>query len=186
MSIFGALLFSFTLLIPDLSFGKAHPRVKAHEALAKQLKIMTIGEGQIQESFRIPARVELDQQHVARIGASVTGRIIQTTALLGQDVNKGEQLAMLNSNELAEAQSAFLKTSSQAQLKQLIVNRAQRLLDNGVIATANIQERTAALEEAKIDLRTATDHLRALGMSNNDHSFYVAYHGQHSRHHCGA
>ena len=168
MSIFSALLISFTLLIPNLSFGKGHPRVKAPETLAKQLKIMTIGEGQIQESFRLPARVELDQQHVARIGASVTGRIIQTTALLGQDVNKGEQLAMLNSNELAEAQSAFLKTSSQAELRQLIVNRAQRLLDNGVIATANIQERTAALEEAKIDLRTATDHLRALGMSNNE------------------
>ncbi len=168
MIIFNVLLLSLTILLPSISVATPTSHVKAPEALAKQIKIMIIGEGQIQQSFRLPARVDLDQQHVARIGATVTGRIIQTEALLGQEVTKGEQLALLNSNELAEAQSAYLKTASQTQLKQIIVDRAQRLQDNGVIATANLQERSAALEEAQIDLRTATDHLRALGMSNND------------------
>lgn len=168
MSIYTALLLSLTLFIPHASFAKATTTVKAPAPLVKQLKIITLGEGQIHDSFRLPARIELDQQHVARIGATVTGRITQTNTVLGQEVTKGAQLATLNSNELAEAQSAYLKTSSQTHLRQLAVDRAERLLDNGVIATANLQERKAALEESQVDLHTAADHLRALGMSNAD------------------
>ncbi len=168
MSSFNVLLLSLILLLPRVGFGTGNPHVQVPASLATQLKILTIGEGSIQESFRLPARVDFDQQHVARIGATVTGRIIQTEALLGQEVRKGEQLALLNSNELAEAQSAFLKTSSQTHLRQLSVDRAQRLQDNGVIAKANLQEKMAGLEESKIDLRTAADHLRALGMSPKD------------------
>ena len=168
MRIFTVLLTSLTLLLSTVSFAKSTHTVKAPYSLTKQLTIITLGEGQIHDSFRLPARIELDQQHVARIGATVTGRIIQTETVLGQEVAKGEQLATLNSNELAEAQSMYLKNASQTHLRQLAVNRAERLLDNGVIATANLQERLAALEESQVNLHTAEDHLRALGMNNKD------------------
>jgi cobalt-zinc-cadmium efflux system membrane fusion protein len=142
--------------------------VKAPPMLLTQLKIIAIGEGQVRDSLRLPARVELDQQRVARIGATVTGRITETQAVLGQDVRKGERLAMLNSTELGMAQSAYLKTSSQVNLHRLAVNRAKRLLASDVIAAAELQERETMLVEADVDLRTATDQLRVLGMSDGD------------------
>lgn len=142
--------------------------VSANESLMKQLKIVSLEQAEMHDSLRVPARVELDQQRVARIGATVTGRITETKAFLGQDVRKGEPLAILNSAELGMAQSAYLKASSQVNLHRLAVNRARRLLENDVIAAAQLQERESELVEAEVDLRAAADQLRVMGMNEKD------------------
>lgn len=148
--------------------GQTPSVVKASPILLQKIKVATIGSGEVHESLRLPARIELDQQHVARIGATVTGRIIDIRAVLGQEVRKGEKLAALNSTELGLAQSNYLKTSSQVNLRRLAVERAKRLLANDVIAAAELQEREGMLNEADVDLRTATDQLRVFGMSDAD------------------
>ncbi|MCX7102666.1 MAG: efflux RND transporter periplasmic adaptor subunit [Methylobacter sp.] len=162
-------LFLILLLIPlAIHAENSFPVIKATSTLMKRVKVIAIGEDQVHDSFRLPARIDLDQQHVARIGATVTGRIIETEAILGQEVRKGEQIATLNSTELGLAQSAYLKASSQVNLRRLAVSRAKRLLASDVIAAAELQEREGVLTEADVDLRTATDQLRAFGMSDSD------------------
>ena len=168
MIVFNPLLVVFLLISSTSHADNSLPVIKAPPTLMKLVKVIAIGEDQVHDSFRLPARIDLDQQHVARIGATVTGRIIETEVVLGQEVRKGEQLATLNSTELGLAQSAYLKTSSQVNLRQLAVSRAKRLLASDVIAAAELQEREGLLTEAEVDLRTATDQLRALGMSNID------------------
>ncbi len=168
MILFNPLLVVFLLISSTSHADNSLPVIKAPPTLMKLVKVIAIGEDQVHDSFRLPARIDLDQQHVARIGATVTGRIIETEVVLGQQVRKGEQLATLNSTELGLAQSAYLKTSSQVNLRQLAVSRAKRLLASDVIAAAELQEREGLLTEAEVDLRTATDQLRALGMSNID------------------
>jgi cobalt-zinc-cadmium efflux system membrane fusion protein len=168
MTPFFKLLLILLLISPSSNATNSLPLVKASPSLMTKLKVIAIGEGQLHDSFRLPARIDLDQQHVARIGTTVTGRIIETEAVLGQEVRKGEKLATLNSTELGLAQSTYLKTNAQVNLKRLVVTRAKRLMDSGIIAPADIQERETMLAEAEVDLRTATDQLRALGMSSND------------------
>ena len=168
MILFNPLLVVFLLISSTSHADISFPAIKAPATLMKQIKVMAIGEDQVHESFRLPARIDLDQQHVARIGATVTGRIIETEAILGQEVRKGEQIATLNSTELGLAQSAYLKASSQVNLRRLAVSRAKRLLASDVIAAAELQEREGVLTEADVDLRTATDQLRAFGMSDSD------------------
>ncbi len=157
------------LLTPPISNAEsALPVLKASAVLMKQIKIAAISEGQVYDSLRLPARIDFDQQHVARIGATVTGRIIETETVLGQDVKKGQQLAMLNSTELGLAQAAYLKTRSQVNLRRLSANRARRLLASDIIPASELQERESILEEVEVDLRTATDQLRVLGMSDSE------------------
>jgi cobalt-zinc-cadmium efflux system membrane fusion protein len=87
---------------------------------------------------------------------------------LGQAVRKGEVLAMLDSTELGVAQAAYLKAASQVNLRRLAADRARRLLEAGVIATAVSQERDGQLHEAEVDLRASADQLRVMGMSEAD------------------
>jgi cobalt-zinc-cadmium efflux system membrane fusion protein len=149
-------------------WAEAPPRtVSANPALMKQLQITPLGQAEMRDSLRVPARVELDQQRVARIGATVTGRIVETKITLGQAVRKGEPLAVLNSTELGTAQADYLKATSQVGLRQLAVSRAQRLLQADVIAAAELQERQGQLHEAEVNLRAATDQLRVMGMDEN-------------------
>lgn len=159
----------FLWLCPAPSAWAATPRsVEATPALAGLIKIQAIGQVEVRDSLRLPARVELDQKRVARIGATVSGRLTDIRAYLGQQVRKGEILAMLNSTELGMAQSAYLKASSQVNLRRLAVQRAHRLLESDVIAAAELQEREGVLNEAEVDLRAAEDQLRVMGMSESD------------------
>lgn len=166
-SLFMAALFLLSFTLPAV--GADHKSIlEASPALLKLLSIAEIKPGEVAESLNLSARVELDQARVARIGASVTGRITEINAMLGQAVKKGERLALLNSTELGKAQSDYLKAASQVNLRRITFKRAERLLESGVIAEAEFQERQGVLTEADVDLRAANDQLRVMGMSEAD------------------
>lgn len=152
-------------LLPALVLAETAPRfVNASPTLLKQLKIQAVGQAEMRDSLRVPAQVELNQQRVAHIGATVTGRIIEIKAVLGQTVRRGQVLAVLDSTELAQAQAAYLKAASQVNLRRLAADRARRLFEAGVLANAVLQEREGQLHEAEVDLRSAADQLRVMGM----------------------
>lgn len=161
-------LASMILLLPLAGNAEPAKTVEATPTLLKMLQVEAVGSQALQDSLRVPARIELNQQRVARIGATVTGRVTEINAVLGQKVKKGERLAMLNSTELGQAQSDYLKASSQVNLRQLAVERARRLLQSDVIAAAELQDREGVLTEAEVDLRAAEDQLRVMGMTEAD------------------
>jgi cobalt-zinc-cadmium efflux system membrane fusion protein len=159
------MLWVFSLPIASADVPKS---IEATPALLKILKIDKVKPSEIHDTLRLSARIELDQQRVARIGATVTGRITEIDAVLGQKVKKGQRLALLSSTELGKAQSDYLKATTQVNLWRLTVQRAKRLLQNGVIANAQFQERQSVLNEAEVDQRAARDQLRVMGMSEPD------------------
>src|SRR5574343_906087 len=159
---------AFVLCFSSLAMAEEAKLIEATPALLKQLKIEAIKPNTVVDSLQVPARVDLNQQRIARIGASVTGRVSDIKAMLGQPVKKGEQLALLNSSELSMAQSDYLKASSQVNLRRLAVQRAQRLLESDVIAAAEVQDRQGMLTEAEVDLQAAQDKLRVMGMNEAD------------------
>lgn len=155
----------FVLFTANSNAGQG---VKASPALMKMLTIEEVTASHVQDSLRLSARIDLDQTRVARIGASVSGRVTEINAMLGTTVKKGNQLAMLNSTELGRAQSDYLKASTQVNLRQVTVKRAERLKEGGVLSEAEFQERKAVLTEAEVDLRAARDQLKIMGMSEKD------------------
>lgn len=165
-----SLYFSLFILWSLLTVTQAEAlkTIEATPALAKMLKIEEVKQSQVSDSLRLPARVELDQRRVAQIGASVTGRITNIEAVLGDSVKKGQRLALLNSTELGRAQADYLKAASQLNLRRLAVQRAERLLQSDVIAAAELQERRGVLNEAEVDSHAAADQLRVMGMSEKD------------------
>jgi cobalt-zinc-cadmium efflux system membrane fusion protein len=178
-SLFFQLLFLWFFSLPIAS-ADVLKSIEATPALLKLLKIDKVKPSEVHDTLRLSARVELDQQGVARIGATVTGRITEINAVLGQKVKKGQRLALLNSTELGKAQADYLKASSQVNLWRLTVKRAKRLLQSGVIATAQLQERQSVLNDAEVDQRAARDQLRVMGMSESDLKRLDKRHKMHS------
>jgi cobalt-zinc-cadmium efflux system membrane fusion protein len=172
------LLCGLTLVItlPACSSKKESPPVKAvvdpnvvelTPQLQQQIKVEKIAKYEIREVLRIPGSVEVDEQRVARIGASVTGRITDIDAVLGQNVKQGQTLATLNSTELAQNQLAYIKAMQQIGLQGKALERARILLESDVISKAEVQRREAELSTAKADLSAAHDQLQVLGMSKS-------------------
>lgn len=136
--------------------------------LIKRLTIVTVGESEIAETIRVPARIEVDEQRVARIGAAVTGRLTEIHAELGQRVHRGDVLATLHSAELSSSQLAYLKAVSQEGLQLRAVSRAKLLFESDVISAAELQKRESELLQAQAERQTSHDQLKVLGMTEKD------------------
>jgi cobalt-zinc-cadmium efflux system membrane fusion protein len=158
----------FTLPLRAAEPPTPPPTVNANAALLAKLKVVVVGQTELRDSLRVPARVELDRRRLAHIGASVTGRVVEIKRSLGDDVKKGDLLAVLNSSELGTAQSEYLKAISKLKLRQSAFNRAKQLYESGIIAVANLQQRQNELSEAEVDLDSSRDHLKVMGMSEPD------------------
>lgn len=162
-------LLALWLAFANVTVFADDPKASASVQITPELKArITIGlveMTQYSDALRLPGRVALDEHRVARIGPSISGRVAEIRAFVGRDVRKGDVLALLNSNELSNAQANYLKAKTQVGLQKLTVQRAQRLFSEGIISEATFKEREAGLSEAEVELRALADQLSVMGMN---------------------
>ncbi len=132
--------------------------------MAKRVKIGQLELVQLAAKLQVPSQIKVDEQKLIRVGANVTGRIIEVNAQLGDDVNAGAVLASISSPELTKAQLDYLRAHSNTQLDARAAERAQLLLEADVIGRAELQRREAELQISRAELSAAKDQLRLLGV----------------------
>ena len=133
--------------------------------LLSRLKIAPVATASFTETLRVPGRIDFDEKQLARIGATVTGRITDISAQVGQIVRKGTPLASINSSELSQAQLAYLKARAELELHRRAAERARLLFDSDVIGAAELQRRESEFQVTTAEARAAADQLRLLGLS---------------------
>ncbi|WP_198971076.1 efflux RND transporter periplasmic adaptor subunit [Xylophilus sp. ASV27] len=172
-----ALLLSAALLLPACgkSDTAAAPKAAAAPAdpmlvqvppqMADNFKVAPLRSAEIAPVQEVAGRIEANERMVSRIGASVTGRVTDVLAELGDSVRAGQALARVASPELTQAQLAVLRASASTSLASRAVERARQLIQADVIGSAELQRRESELAIARAELRAATDQLRLLGVS---------------------
>jgi membrane fusion protein, heavy metal efflux system len=140
-------------------------RVFAPESLQAQIQVSEVVSQEMSDTLRAAGQIDFDEQALTRIGASVTGRVTQILATLGQVVNKGDTLALINSSELSGSQLAYLKARSEKELHRRNMERAKTLFEADVISAAELNRRESEYEIASAETRAAQDQLRVLGVS---------------------
>ena len=138
--------------------------ISTDAALESRLRAGSPAWQEVRETLRVPARIEADETRLARVGAPVTGRIIDLAVREGDAVRRGQILATINSTELSALQLGYLKSISQASLAARAATRAQQLYDADVIGAAEMQRRQAELVQAEAEVNAARDQLKVLGM----------------------
>lgn len=138
--------------------------VVAPATLMPQLKVEPVQTAAVSEMVRVAGKIDFDEQRLARIGATVTGRVTELIAAPGKSVRAGEPLAMLNSTELGAAQLSYLKARAQADLATRAAERARSLFEGDVIGAAELQRRESEQAIAAAERRAASDQLRVLGL----------------------
>ena len=139
--------------------------VMANESLLAQIKISEVSQSDVSDILRVAGQIDFDEQALTRIGASVTGRVTQINAQLGNEVKKGDTLALINSSELSNSQLAYLKARSEKEFHRRTVQRAKTLFEADVISAAELQRRESEYEVASAQTRATQDQLRVLGVN---------------------
>ena len=135
------------------------------QELQAQMKLGEVSRKPVSETLRVAGQIDFDEQRLARIGATITGRVTEIHALLGQSVHKGEVLASINSSELSSQQLAYLKARAQLELNKRNAERAKALFEADVIGAAELQRRESEYQISVAETRAAADQLQLLGVS---------------------
>jgi cobalt-zinc-cadmium efflux system membrane fusion protein len=140
-------------------------QVVVPESLKAQIQVAEVQSQDVSDTLRVAGQIDFNEQALTRIGASVTGRVTQIQAHLGNTVDKGDTLAQINSSELSGSQLAYLKARSEKELHRRNMERAKTLFEADVISAAELQRRENEYEIASAETRAAQDQLRVLGVS---------------------
>lgn len=106
--------------------------------------------------------VGYDQTRVAQLSAKVPGAVWRVEKKLGQPVNKGDVLALVESADVGRAKSEFLSAIAALNHLNTRLKMVQPLED--VVAARQIREAEAAVREAKIQVYNTHQALVNLGL----------------------
>ncbi len=145
--------------------AEAAQQIRIDAAMASRFQVAAAAMADLVPVQEVPGRIEANERLVTRIGASVTGRVTEVLAEVGDRVRNGQSLANVASPELTQAQMAYLRAHSNAGLADRAVDRARQLFQADVIGAAELQRRESELSVARAELRAQSDQLRLLGIS---------------------
>lgn len=138
--------------------------VTVPEAMNANFAVAKLAPAELVTFQDVAGRIEANERNVTRIGAAVTGRVTSVLAEVGDRVALGQALAQVASPELTQAQLAYLRARSGAELAERAVERARQLIQADVIGSAELQRRESELAIARAEHRAAADQLRLMGM----------------------
>ncbi|GIW54665.1 MAG: RND transporter [Nitrospiraceae bacterium] len=143
-------------------------RLDPETAARSGITVQPVARGEFRTFRDFPATIRPNERAVADITTLVRGRVVDVYADLGQEVKADDLLAILYSSELGLAQSAYLKAQAKLYLAEQSFKRAEFLLQEKVIGTAEAQRREAELYSARAEAREAKDRLLLLGMEEKE------------------
>ena len=152
--------------LPDAMQTLSDPTIfQVGPEMAKRFQVETVTMSDIVEFQNVPGRIEANDRMVNRIGAAVTGRVMEVMVDVGDRIAAGQPLASIASPELSQTQMAYLRAHSSASLAERAVERAKLLFQADVIGTAELQRRESELAVARAESRALGDQLRLMGLS---------------------
>ncbi len=143
-------------------------RLNPETAARSGITVQPVTRGEFRTFRDFPATIRPNERAVADITTLVRGRVVDVYADLGQEVKTDDLLAILYSSELGLAQSAYLKAQAKLYLAEQSFKRAEFLLKEKVIGTAEAQRREAELYSARAEAREGKDRLLLLGMEEKE------------------
>lgn len=144
------------------------------------IQVKTASLHQLNPTFVSPARVAFNAEAIAHVGSTLPGRVVELAVRIGDVVAKGDLLLVIESPQLAEAQSNYLAkliaadtTKATTEIAKNALDRATRLYDeNRGIALDEVQRReieyraaSASVETAEATVVAAEHTLYVLGMT---------------------
>jgi membrane fusion protein, heavy metal efflux system len=128
----------------------------------------------VHDSLTLPARVQANPTTVVHIFPPLSGRVLALKVLPGQEIAKGQVVAMLQSTDLQQARSDYEKAKIEAARADLQLNRARDLLQHQVMAQKDFDDLQAFDQADHAELERARETLQILGYKDTDTSELVA------------
>lgn len=134
----------------------------------EQFALVKAAEYSAAPTLRVTGAVNPDISRTVPVISLASGRVLEIRARLGDTVQKGQVLLLVQSADIAGTFSDYRKAVADEALASRQLERSQLLYEKGAISLGNLQIAQDAEDKAKVDVETTLEHLRLLGL-DKDH-----------------
>ena len=107
--------------------------------------------------------VTADVSRTYAVNALSSGRVVEVSVRLGDEVERGQLMLRMTSPEMAQATSEYQKFKAAEALAGIQLERASLLLSHGAAPRKDVEVAQDALNRAHIDTETAAERIRIQG-----------------------
>ena len=110
----------------------------------------------------LAAKIDFGEDRYSRISSPVTGRVLEVRAKLGNEVNAGDILLIVDSPEISEAYSTFVQETSQVEYAKRAYGLAKDLYEARALPEKDVKLAQNDLVKAIAAYRRTKSHLLSL------------------------
>ena len=134
-------------------------------AEAAGIRVEIAQTGRVGDRLNLPAEVRFDADRVAQISPQIGGIVRKLYATEGDDVTRGQRLALIASRELADLKSDLISARAATDLAQTTLKREERLWTDKITSEADLLAARAGVSAANANLQAIKGKLQTLGLS---------------------
>src|SRR5882757_6504634 len=124
--------------------------------------------GTLKRHFLAPGSLVPDADHIGRVSVRVLATVAELRKRLGDSVEKGEIVAVIESREVADAKSEYLAARLTNELQQTLYGRQKQLAESRIVSENEFLRTRLTANDARIKLDGARQKLFALGLSEGE------------------
>ncbi|MDQ0569252.1 cobalt-zinc-cadmium efflux system membrane fusion protein [Variovorax paradoxus] len=130
---------------------------------AAGVSVESAGPARIKTSLQLPGEIKFNEDRTAHVVPRVAGVVESVPANLGQEVKRGQVLAVLLSPALSEQRSELQSAQRRLELARTTYQREKKLWEEKISAQQDYLQAQQVLQEAQIAVANANQKLLALG-----------------------
>ena len=147
------------------AYEQVESRVTMSDAQAKGggVEVATAGPARIKTTLQMQGEIHLNEDRTVHVVPRLAGLVESVAANAGDRVRRGQVLAVLSSQELANQRSELFAAQKRVELARSTFEREKKLWEEKISAQQDYLQAGAALHEAEIMERSARQKLTTLG-----------------------
>ncbi len=152
----------------EISEERATIRLTEEQIETSGIELAAVQDGTLVRRIVVPGTIVPDADRIARVSVKLSATVAELRKKLGDTVEKGEVIAVLESREVANAKSECLAARLNNDLQRNLYERDKILWDRHIIAEQIVLRSQGAAAQAKINLDIARQKLFALGVTESE------------------
>jgi membrane fusion protein, heavy metal efflux system len=132
---------------------------------AGKFAISEVQGGILRKRITVPGSIIPSGDHIARVAVRLLGTVAELRKRLGDTVQAGEVVAVIESREVADAKSEYLASRLVFDLQQTLFNRSTKLFEGKVLSENDFLRARTTFEDARVKIEIARQKLFALSLT---------------------
>jgi cobalt-zinc-cadmium efflux system membrane fusion protein len=132
---------------------------------AGKFAVAEVSGGILSKRIAVPGSIVPSGDHIARVAVRLLGTVAELRKRLGDSVQAGEVVAVIESREVADAKSEYLAARLVFELQQTLFDRSKMLFERKFLSENDFLRARTTFEDARVKHEIARQKLFALSLT---------------------